>query len=101
MKRKNRWVILSWTLALLVLTGCSSTKNIPLDETLYVGIKDLKVSNKDKSEVGLQAMEEIEAALDYPPNTSVMGSSYIRHPFAFGLWIYNGFQKYQVVLTLF
>ena len=95
MRIRNHWVVLSWTLVLLMLTGCSSTKNLPLDETLYVGIKEVKVTNKDKSEVGLQAMEEIEAALDYPPNTSIMGSSYYRHPFALGLWIFNGFQKYQ------
>ena len=95
MKNINHWVILSLTLTFLFLTGCSSTKNLPADETLYVGIKDLKVTNKDKSEVGLQAMEEVEAALSYPPNTSIMGSSSLRHPFAFGLWIFNGFQKYQ------
>lgn len=95
MKKINHWVILSLTLTFLFLTGCSSTKNLPADETLYVGIKDLKVTNKDKSEVGLQAMEEVEAAFSYPPNTSIMGSSSLRHPFAFGLWIFNGFQKYQ------
>ena len=55
MRIRNHWGVLSWTLVLLMLTGCSSTKNLPLDETLYVGIKEVKVTNKDKSEVGLQA----------------------------------------------
>ena len=60
MRIRNHWGVLSWTLVLLMLTGCSSTKNLPLDETLYVGIKEVKVTNKDKSEVGLQAMEEVK-----------------------------------------
>lgn len=37
-------------------------------------------------------MEEVEAALYKAPNNSIFG---IRYPFPFGLWVYNGFQRYE------
>ena len=35
--------------------------------------------------------EEVDAALAYPPNNSVFGSSSARWPLPIGLWFYNGF----------
>ena len=37
------------------------------------------------------AKEEVEAVLAYPPNYALFGSSSLRSPLPFGLWIYNGF----------
>ena len=53
------------------------------------------VLNRSETSVGEIAMEEVEAALATAPNNSLLGSSTIRYPFPFGLWIYNGFQKYE------
>lgn len=84
-------------LLLLAIAGvaCSTTKNLPEGEVLYTGIKDITVVDEDKSKAGQQALGEVEAALAYPPNNSLLGSSKIRYPFPLGLWIYNGFQKYK------
>lgn len=131
---------------LIVITGCSTTKNLPEDETLYAGIEEIafgykagtKKKKKDKEkgvitsladayktvdevlvkknvsvlqkreltkeekdsikqeethikEAYTKAQEEVEAALAYAPNASLMGSSTIRHPFPMRLWIYNSF----------
>ncbi len=82
-------------LAAAVLAACSTTKNLPADETLYVGVKKMEVLNADKTAAGVQTQEEVEAALSYPPNNAVLGSSSMRWPFPFGLWMYNSLVKYQ------
>lgn len=62
-------------------------------EILYTGIKKIEIQHKDSTKAGQTALEEIEAALAYPPNNALLGSSSIRTPFPFGLWIYNAFVK--------
>lgn len=73
------------------LAACSTTKNLPADETLYTGIRKITVENRDKSEEGEAAMVEVEAALACPPNNALLGSSSVRTPFPYKLWIYNSF----------
>ena len=51
--------------------------------------------NEDKTPAGATALAEVEAALAYAPNNAVFGSSSMRWPIPFGLWVYNGFEKYQ------
>ena len=74
-----------------LLTSCSTTKNLPEGAVLYTGIKKIEVKNEDKTKPGEAALEEVEAALAYPPNNALLGSSSIRVPFPFGLWVYNAF----------
>lgn len=76
---------------ILLLSSCSTTKNLPKDEVLYTGIKKIEVTHADKSKEGEEALAEVEAALSYPPNNALLGSSSIRTPFPFGLWMYNAF----------
>lgn len=78
-------------LCLYLLTACSTTKNLPDNEVLYTGIKKIEVTDEDKSKAGDEALGEVEAALAYPPNNALLGSSSIRVPFPFGLWVYNAF----------
>lgn len=82
-------------LCLLLLASCSTTKNLPEGEILYTGIDKLEVLNEDKTEAGVQALTEVEAALAYAPNNAILGSSSMRWPLPVGLWVYNGFEKYQ------
>ncbi|EJW94661.1 outer membrane protein, family [gut metagenome] len=77
------------------VTGCSTTKNLPADETLYVGVKKMEVENEDQTPAGLLALEEVEAALSFPPNNAILGSNSLRFPLPFGLWMYNDLVKYQ------
>ena len=81
--------------AFLLLAACSTTKHLPEGEILYTGQKAMIVHNPPTSSVGETAMEEVEAALATAPNNSFLGSSTLRVPFPLGLWIYNGFAKYQ------
>ena len=75
----------------LLLSGCSITRNLPKDEVLYRGIKETIVENEDKTPAGDAALAEVEAALACKPNNSFFGSSSMKWPFPFGLWIYNDF----------
>lgn len=72
-----------------LLAACSTTKNLPSEEVLYTGIKDTEILNKDKSDAGNTTLEEVNAALACAPNNAFLGSSSIRMPFPYKLWIYN------------
>ena len=92
MKMKNNHLMI---LLCCLLASCSVTKNLPEGEKLYVGIDRMEVLNEDKTEAGITALTEVEASLAYPPNNAVFGSSSLRWPIPFGLWVYSGFEKYK------
>ena len=83
------------TLICAFFTACSTTRNLPEGETLYTGIDKLEVVNEDKTLAGVTALTEVEAALAYAPNNAILGSSSLRWPVPFGLWVYNAFEQYQ------
>ncbi len=89
------FALLWMTFVLSCLVSCSTTKNLPEGEILYTGIDELEIVNEDKTEAGVTALTEVEAALAYPPNNAILGSSTLRWPLPIGLWVYNGFGKYQ------
>ena len=93
MERKHNINLLLLSVLLLMTAACSTTRNLPEDETLYVGVKNMEILNEDKTPAGVQTLEEVEAALSYPPNNAILGSNSLRFPIPFGLWIYNDFVK--------
>ncbi len=75
----------------LLLCSCSTTKHIPEGEQLYTGIREIDIIGEKKfasTEIGIEAMEEVKAALAASPNASIAGSSSMRG-IPFGLWWYN------------
>ena len=96
MRRKsNTHIILYIFLFMLIFTGCSTTKNLPAEEVLYTGINDITVQNEDLNAAGKRTLEEVEGAISVAPNNSFFGSPTMRIPFPLGLWIYNGFERYE------
>ncbi|MDR1938693.1 MAG: BamA/TamA family outer membrane protein [Tannerellaceae bacterium] len=75
--------------AALFFFSCSTTKYLPEGERLYTGVKQIEVEGGDGSGAAAHALEEVEAALSYPPNNALFGSSSIRTPLPVGLWMYN------------
>lgn len=73
----------------LLIVSCSTVKNLPEGEVLYTGIKDIEIKEPGKGDVADNAVVEVTASLDCPPNNSFFGSSSLRTPFPFGLWWYN------------
>lgn len=82
-------------LLLVLLTSCSTTKNLPKGEVLYTGQTKMDVDKAPDSKTGVTAMEELNAALAKAPNNSFFGSSRYRIPFPMGLWTYNSFVRYE------
>jgi outer membrane translocation and assembly module TamA len=78
-----------------LLPGCSTTKRLTEGETLYTGIRQITVDGADNSRAATRALEEVEAALAYPPNNALFGSSSVRRPLPLGLWIYNALVNAQ------
>lgn len=84
-----------YLLLLLLFTACSTTRNLPEGEVLYTGIKKTVVENRDVSAAGDEALAEVNGALAVAPNNALFGSSSVRIPFPFGLWMYNAFHSYK------
>ena len=85
---------------LLFLSSCSLTKNIPEDDQLFRGLKEIVYIDEEDSnlpeskalEDQKEAMkEEIEVALATIPNGSLFFSSYYAAPWSWRLWVYNTF----------
>ena len=79
---------------LLLLTSCISTKDIPDDDQLFVGLT--KITYDDSLRLPPSTLhhladtkEEVEAALATAPNGALFGSSYYRVPFSWRLWVQN------------
>ena len=96
---------------LAALTSCISTKDIPDDDQLFVGLSKITYDDdtvrhlrpqhptllteavKKLSHINLQHLNEtkaeVEVALATTPNGALFGSSYYRVPFSWRLWVYN------------
>ena len=93
----NKNILLLAFLLPLVLLSCSTTKNVPDGDQLFIGLT--KIAYQDSGQDSLQderqrehyntTQEEVEAALATAPNGALFGSSYYRTPFPYGLWIWN------------
>ena len=77
----------------VLIGGCSTTKNIPDDDQLYVGLRPLNYLDADDSNYTIATQEEVEAALATAPNDAFFGSSYFRSPLHIGLGVWNAFSK--------
>ena len=97
LRRPFPWTGFGTAFCLLLLSACISTKSVPDDDQLFVGLK--KISYQEDSIEHPSAYykhlddtkAEVEAALATAPNGSLLGSSYYRSPFSWRLWVYNRF----------
>ena len=97
-KVRSKGVILFYLFALLLLSSCSLTKNIPDNDQLFRGLKEIVYIDEqdhnqpeDKARENQEVImkEEIEAALATIPNGSLFFSSYYAAPWSWRLWVYN------------
>ena len=75
----------------LILSACSLTSHLPEGEILYTGIHSCKVVDHVEGKNGEVAVDAVKSALAAKPNGAIMGSSSIRNPFPWRLWVYNHF----------
>ncbi|MEG2554565.1 MAG: BamA/TamA family outer membrane protein [Odoribacter sp.] len=81
-----KWIVLAFLL--MFFFSCSTTRKLPVSETLYVGVKDMKIELPAKVKLTSTQKSAITAPLSVKPNNPLY-SPYIRTPFPLGLWIYN------------
>ena len=69
----------------LLLASCNTTKLVPDDDQLFIGLKEIKYKNYEKSAYAEETKAEVDAALATAPNGALFGSSfkYHRKPMAF------------------
>ena len=75
----------------LALAACSTVSGVPEGDKLYTGIKKIEMVNYEKGDHFDITEEEVEAALDCPPNGSLFSSSYYRSPLQWRLWAWNAY----------
>ena len=73
----------------LLITSCSTTKNLPEGEILYTGINNIEVVDNDSIKASDELYDRLDEILECPPNNAFLGSSYTRTPFPLGLWVYQ------------
>ena len=64
----------------MLLASCSTTKLVPDDDQLFVGLTKIDYQNYVNDENFIATQEEVEAALATAPNGALFGSSYYRSP---------------------
>ena len=74
---------------LMLITACSTTKLVPDDDKLFIGLTNIDYQNYENNDHFIATQEELESALATAPNGALFGSSYYRTPFPYGLWIWN------------
>lgn len=72
----------------LLLSSCSTTRKLTADETLYVGVKKMKIEAPRKLKLTAAEKSAATGPLSVKPNNPLY-SPYIRSPFPIGLWVYN------------
>jgi len=75
-------------MAAILLAGCSTTRRIPDDDQLYLGVKKLEVKAPEGQKVPAEVVEALDEAVAVKPNDCIPFTS-IRSPLPIGLWVYN------------
>ncbi|MBO7140282.1 MAG: BamA/TamA family outer membrane protein [Prevotella sp.] len=105
MTMTNKYILFLSLLLPVVLLSCSTTKNVPDGDQLFVGLTKIEYQDYEELTDSLKGeqrevremhrdhfsttQEEVEAALATAPNGALFGSSYYRTPFPYRLWIWN------------
>ena len=86
---KHTYIYIIMVGVTVLLSACSTTKHIPDDDRLFVGLTEIDYPDSRDDDHFTETREEVEAALATKPNGALFGSSYYRTPFPYGLWIWN------------
>ncbi len=90
MKRNNHNILTTIVIIVLslIVAGCSTTKRLGADDTLYTGVKKISINEVSGDKLPSDVEDKIKQAVNVAANNSLI-SPYVRHPFPIGLWVYN------------
>lgn len=94
MNRINRIIIrIIAVLALvLLMSSCSTTRRLGADDTLYTGVKKIKIIDGDNGGIPSAVEDQVKETVNVAANNSLF-SPYVRYPFPIGLWVYNNWSN--------
>ncbi len=76
-------------LALFILAGCSTTRRLAADQTLYTGVSGMSIESVEEGvKVPGSVSGAVKAPLSVKPNNPLV-SPWVRTPLPVGLWAYN------------
>lgn len=76
--------------SLLLSAGCSTTKKLGENETLYTGVKKFQINPADGEKLPDGMVSSLKEAINVPPNNPMpFMSPYMRSPLQIQLWAYN------------
>lgn len=81
---------LIYIIAVLIVGGCSTTRRLGEGETLYTGVKKMKIESTVGEDVPGAVVSAVKSPLNVKPNNPLI-SPWIRTPLPVGLWAYNAF----------
>lgn len=80
--------ILFIVLSLMLSTGCSTTKRLAENETLYTGVKEMKIECTDGEKLVSEVESQVKKALSVPPNNALFSSNSLKF-LPIELWAWN------------
>lgn len=105
--------MLAITLWLALFTACSTTKRLTENETLYTGVKEMKIESYDGKKLNSEVKGKVKKSLSVPPNNALFSSNslkfiptelwawnylYTTNPKSFKGWLFNIFAKEPVLI---
>lgn len=91
LRNNHAATLLILVVAILVTSGCSTTRRIPQDEILYNGLKKIEFVN-DSVDLPSGLKGTIKDAVNVPPNNYWKLLDW-HYPFPLGLWVYNNWSN--------
>lgn len=76
----------------IIITACSTTRRISVDDPLYTGVKRIHIVSAEGETVPDGLEDQVKEVVNVTPNNSLI-SPYVRHPFPVGLWVYNNWSN--------
>lgn len=104
------FIMILW---LTMSTACSTTKRLAENETLYTGVKEMKIERADGLKLDAGVKGQVKKSLSVPPNNALFSSNslkflptelwawnylYTPNPKSFKGWLFNIFAKEPVLI---
>ncbi|MDO4771578.1 BamA/TamA family outer membrane protein [Porphyromonas sp.] len=90
MIRSNSPIIITLIALLWMISACSPHPYIPEGEQFYLGVKEIKVKEKQGGRHEAEVLSEVKTMLSYKPNGYFLG---VRFPFTYGFYFDKTFNN--------
>lgn len=82
------YILTLLVVAIMLMTGCSTTKRLAEGDVLYTGVKEMTIEGADGRKIASTVNSQVEDALSVPPNNALFSSNSIKF-LPIELWAWN------------